>query len=128
MKFAIFLKSSPVFNSFYCFFCLKIKLYGSIAYKLEQLWMRKFQCLILPLKRSFIYYIICITVPLLNYNIPSGHSDFVTMLEWHHPRFAMTLLIYCKWNTDDVNLRHQTDVIILRLDQSDFDIVMTLSQ
>ena len=33
MKFAVFLKSSLVFNSFYCLFFLLTKLYGSIALK-----------------------------------------------------------------------------------------------
>ena len=41
VKFVIFLKSSLLFNSFYCLFCLQTKLYGSITSKLEQLWMRK---------------------------------------------------------------------------------------
>ena len=45
MKFAIFLKSRLLFNSFYCVLCLYTKLYGSITYKLEQLRMRKFPCL-----------------------------------------------------------------------------------
>ena len=31
VKFAIFLKSSLLFNSFYCLFCLQTKLYGSIT-------------------------------------------------------------------------------------------------
>ena len=37
--------------------------------KLQQLWMRKFQCLLFVLKWSYIcYYIICMTVPLIEYN------------------------------------------------------------
>ena len=31
VKFAIFLKSSLLFNSFYCLFCLQTKLYGSVT-------------------------------------------------------------------------------------------------
>ena len=43
------------------------KLYDSITQKLEQLWMRKFRCLLFVLKQSYIcYYIICIVVPLKN--------------------------------------------------------------
>ena len=34
VKFANFLQSSLLFNSFYCLFCLKTKLYGSITKKL----------------------------------------------------------------------------------------------
>ena len=70
MKFATFLKSSLLFNSFCCLFCLWTKLYGSITLKLEQLWMRIFQCLLFVLKRSYIcYYIICMTVPLNKNNV-----------------------------------------------------------
>ena len=40
--------------------------------KLEQLWMRKFQCLLLVLKWSYIcYYIICMAIPLRQTN--AGH-------------------------------------------------------
>ena len=36
----------------------KTKLYGSITSNLEQLWMRKFQCLLFVLKQSYIHYYI----------------------------------------------------------------------
>ena len=63
VKFAIFLKSSLLFNSSYCLFCLYTKFYSSIALKLELLWMQKFQFLLYVLKWSYIcYYIICMAV------------------------------------------------------------------
>ena len=65
LKIYIFLRSSLFFNCFCCLFCFELRLYGSITYKLEQLWMQKFQRLLFLLKRSYIcYYIICMTVPL----------------------------------------------------------------
>ena len=65
-KFATSLKSSLLFNSFYCLFCLKTKLYDLMTEKLEKLWMRKLQCLLFVLKRSYIcYYVICVTVSLI---------------------------------------------------------------
>ena len=65
VKISIFLRSSLFFNCFCCLFWFELRLYGSITYKLEQLWMQKFQRLLFLLKRSYIcYYIICMTVPL----------------------------------------------------------------
>ena len=61
MKFAVFLKISLLFR----LFCLLTKIYGSITWELQQLWMRKFQCLLFVLKGSYLcYYIICMAVPL----------------------------------------------------------------
>ena len=61
--FVTFWRSSLLFNSFYCLFWLKTKIYGSITWKLEQPWMRIFQFLLFMLKRSYIcYYIICMTL------------------------------------------------------------------
>ena len=38
------------------------------TYKLEQLWMQKFQCLLFVLNRSYIcYFIVCMTVPLISF-------------------------------------------------------------
>ena len=43
---------------------INIILDGSVTSKLEQMWMRKFQCFLFVLKRSYIcYYIISMTVP-----------------------------------------------------------------
>ena len=65
VKISIFLRSSLFFNCFCCLFWFELRLYGSITYKLEQLWMQKFQRLLFLLKRSYVcYYIICMTVPL----------------------------------------------------------------
>ena len=56
VKHAISLKSSLLFNIFYCLFSFKTKLYSSITLKLEQLWMRKLHCLLFLLKQSYICY------------------------------------------------------------------------
>ena len=59
LKLAYFLTVSTVFS------VCKQQKNGSITYKLQQLWMWKFQCVLFVLKRLYIcYYIICMTVPL----------------------------------------------------------------
>ena len=55
MKFAFLLKINILLNSFYCLSYLKTKLHVSITEKLEQLWMRKFQCLLFMLKYQHIF-------------------------------------------------------------------------
>ena len=60
-----FSKSSLLFNSFYCLFLFVNKIFGSITSKLGHIWMRKSQCLLFVLKRSYIcHYITCMTIPL----------------------------------------------------------------
>ena len=64
-KFAYFLKSSLLLNSFFVFSVCKQTSYGWITWKLKKLLMQNFQSLLLKLKQSFICcYIICITVTL----------------------------------------------------------------
>ena len=64
IKFAIFLKSSLTFNSFYC-------LHGSITEKREQLLMQNFSVCYFCLSDHICYHIICMTVQncYLHYNI-----------------------------------------------------------
>ena len=61
--YTIFLKSSLLFNSFYCLFCSKTKLYDSITQKLKQLWMQKISVLVICVE-AIIY--------LLLYNLYDG--------------------------------------------------------
>ena len=59
LKLAYFLTVSTVFS------VCKQQKNGLITYKLQQLWMWKFQCVLFVLQRLYIcYYIICMTVPL----------------------------------------------------------------
>ena len=67
----IFLKSSLLFNSFYCLLCLKTKVYGSNIKTRTELWMQKLLYLLFTMKRLYIcYYIICLTVPLNTFLFP----------------------------------------------------------
>ena len=64
-KFANFLKSSLLLNSFFVFSVYKQTFYSWITWKLKNLFMQNFQSLLLKLKQSFICsYIICMAVPL----------------------------------------------------------------
>ena len=89
VKFAIFLESSLPFNSFCCFF-LFINKTLQLNNLIEQIWKRKFQCLLFMLKRSYIcYYIICMTVPLkifihsfISCRLPCPNEWFQVQLFW----------------------------------------------
>ena len=55
--------------------------------KIEKLWMRKFQCLLFVLKRSYTcYYIICMIVP-LRFNAPlNGQINLTNIYVCHNCR------------------------------------------
>ena len=79
-----------------------------ITQKLEQLWMRKFQCSLFLLKRSYIYwYIICMTVPLIifiihNYfrsiSLPPSLLHEINIMIFFNAglMFTLEIVILCK--------------------------------
>ena len=79
-----------------------------ITQKLEQLWMRKFQCSLFLLKRSYIYwYIICMTVPLIifiihNYfrsiSLPRSLLHEINIMIFFNAglMFTLEIVILCK--------------------------------
>ena len=69
----VFLKSSLLFNSFYCLFCLQKKLYVLNNLKTRKSWMQKFECFFICIETIIICYeIICMTVPQ-----PRGQRHFL---------------------------------------------------
>ena len=83
VTFTFFLKSSLLLNSFYCLFRWQTKLCDSITKKLEKLWMRKFQCLLFELKRSYTCcYIICMTVSWMKHKAERKFPDNLWQQFW----------------------------------------------
>ena len=103
----IFLKSSLLFNSFYCLLCLKTKVYGSNIKTRTELWMQKLLYLLFTMKRLYIcYYIICLTVPLNTFLFPRIMISLSVAciklkkgLYWNHTSawvFFCKLAVYCQ--------------------------------
>ena len=103
----IFLKSSLLFNSFYCLLCLKTKVYGSNIKTRTELWMQKLLYLLFKMKRLYIcYYIICLTVPLNTFLFPRIMISLSVAciklkkgLYWNHTSawvFFCKLAVYCQ--------------------------------
>ena len=74
MKFAIFLKSTLLFNSFYCLFCLQAKLYGTINSSLEHPWIPKI--LVFVIWDGTIIYLLLCNVYYCTFGINSLASKF----------------------------------------------------
>ena len=73
----------------------KQNFYGSITWKLEQLFMQTFQCLLFMLKWSYIcYYIICMTAPLMVFpkKIVQGKLTILSIKMAHSHNYGSTLV------------------------------------